>query len=208
MNAKRLFVSVIALVSLILTVAAHAEPVLTPATLAEVSAKPASVAAVLRKLTPVQRLAAARELVAHVKQMNLPEAEKTRVLANMTAACLAAVEPAQRAAMAMALVAAGGAEHVRSIVAAIALAAGADEEGQAVVRAAVIAAVNLSPELKVVAERAAQQPDVVLGTEVATEIVQTVQETLGAPPPAQELAGDKPVLPPPAPPRAHPYEAQ
>jgi len=218
MNAKPMIVSVVALVSLCLTVAAHAEPVLTPERLAEVAAKPASVAAALRELTPEQRLAAARELIAYVKQMNLAEAETTRVLANVAAACLAAVEPSQRVAMARALVAAGGTEHVRTLVAAVALAAGADEAGQNIVRAAVNAAAVISPELRVAADQAAQQPDVVLGSDVTTEVVRTVQAVTvlaaaaaTAPAPAAAPAGPAaagPIMPPPAPPRAHPYEAQ
>ena len=216
MNAKRLIVSVVALVSLCLTVAAHAEPVLTPEKLAQVAANPASSVELLRGLTPAQRLAAARELIAYVKQMNLPEVEKTRVLASVTASFLVAVEPAQRAAMAQALVKEGGAEHVRTIVAAIALAAGADEAGQNIVRAAVNAAAVISPEGRVAADQAAQQPDVVLGSDVATEVVRTAQAVTvlaavavaaTAPAPAEPVAAG-PIMPPPAPPRAFPYEAQ
>ncbi len=199
---------------------AVADP-LAATVLDELIAKPARVVEVMRGLKPEAQRTAAREILLHAAEQSLSSEQKKQILAKLTAACIAAVAPSERANMARALVEAGGKENVTTVVAAIALAAGADEAGKAVVEAAVETGEDIAPGGK--ATEAAQSPDAVLGTELSTEVVQTVQDVVTrsvpqapAPPtvptteerPEDEPEEQQPIAAPPTPPRAHPYEAQ
>ncbi len=154
------------------------------------------------------RLVTARELMRYAVHMDISEAEKQQVIAMLAAVCIAIVSPEDGVAMARALVAEGGAEHVATIVAAIALAAGVDPAGQAIVNAAIAAGEQINPG---VAAEAARSPDLVLGAALATQVVRVIQGVHAVtvtPPPESVMPSRTPILAPPAPPRAHPYEGQ
>ncbi len=154
------------------------------------------------------RLVTAQELMRTAVQMDISEAQMQQVIARLAAVCIAMVPPEDGVAMAKALVVAGGSEHVATIVATIALGAGTDPAGQAIVNAAVAAGEQLAPG---VAAEAARSPDLVLGAAVATQVVGLVQSVhaITVKPPAEYvLPTQTPILAPPAPPRAHPYEGQ
>jgi hypothetical protein len=154
------------------------------------------------------RLVTAQEVMRNAVQMDISVGEKQQVIARLAAACIAMVPPDDGAAMARALVVAGGSEHVATIVATIALAAGTDPAGQAIVNAAVAAGEQLAPG---VAAEAARSPDLVVGAALATQVVGAVQSVhaITVKPPAEPvLPAQTPILAPPAPPRAHPYEGQ
>lgn len=243
MSFKNPFASVVIFVSLCLAAAAHAAPSdgipaipkpklptqvkdapLSPEQVGQIVAKPGSIKATLRALTPAQQLAAARQVIEHVRQMKLEGKDRQRVLATMTAACLAAVDPAQRVRMARLCVRSVNQkpDDVLTIVAAIALAAGTGKESRDVVAAAVDES-QRSLAMKgygFKVEFAAASPDVILGSDVAEEVVSTVQVVAAfnsaprdeAQTPPSGLARKEPLLMPPVPPlvppHASPYEAQ
>jgi len=183
-------------------------------------ANPVKVAAIMRNLQPTEQADAADAILRHALAQEMSNAQKKQLVARLAAACIAAVAPDRRMAIANALVSAGGKENVSIIVAAIALSAGTGEAGQALVNTAVEAAEVAG--VKAEATAAAQSPDVILGTDLSVEVVQTTQEvhlaSILTPPPvraptlAVDLDGEpevqQPIAPPPTPPRPHPYEAQ
>ena len=183
-------------------------------------ANPVQVAAIMRDLQPTEQAHAADTILRHALAQEMSDAQKKQLVARLAAACIAAVAPDRRMAIANALVSAGGKENASIIVAAIALSAGTGEAGQALVDTAVEAAEVAG--VKAEATAAAQSPDVILGTDLSVEVVQTTQEVHRAsiltPPPvraptlAVDLDGEpevqQPIAPPPTPPRPHPYEAQ
>jgi len=183
-------------------------------------ANPVKVAAIMRNLQPTEQADAADAILRHALAQEMSNAQKKQLVARLAAACIAAVAPDRRMAIANALVSAGGKENASIIVAAIALSAGTGEAGQALVDTAVEAAEVAG--VKAEATAAAQSPDVILGTDLSVEVVQTTQEVHRAsiltPPPvraptlAVDLDGEpevqQPIAPPPTPPRPHPYEAQ